>query len=96
MHVRREFPFATTAPGHRRLAYCLAISTLTVAVVLAVLDWPAVRDDAEPMPAALELLLTPEKVRRDHQPLNGWAALPHDVGRRVSPVRELPFGPLIS
>ena len=63
-----EFAFATTPPGHRRLAYCLAISTLTVAAVLAVLDWPA-RDDAEAMPAALELLLTPEKVRPRPEPV---------------------------
>jgi hypothetical protein len=63
-----ELPFATTAPGHRRLAYCLGISTLTVAVVLAVLDWPAARDAAEPMPAALELLLTPEKIRARPEP----------------------------
>lgn len=63
-----ELPFATTAPGHRRLAYCLAISTLTVAVVLAVLDWPAARGDAEPMPAALELLLMPERVRARPEP----------------------------
>lgn len=52
-----EFPVASSAPGHRRLAYCLAISTLTVAAVLTVLDWPSARDDAGPMPPPLEVLL---------------------------------------
>jgi hypothetical protein len=64
-----ELTFTRAAPGHRRLAYCIAISTLTVAALLAVLDWPPEREGAEPLPAALDLLLTPEKTQPKPEPV---------------------------
>jgi hypothetical protein len=63
-----ELAFSRAAPGHRRLAYCIAISTLTIAALLAVLDWPPERDGAEPVPV-LDLLLTREKARPVTEPV---------------------------
>jgi len=63
-----ELAFSRAAPGHRRLAYCIAISTLTVAALLAVLDWPPERDGAEPVPA-LDLLLTREEAQPRPEPV---------------------------
>ena len=64
-----EFSFTRAAPGHRRLAYCIAIATLTVAAILAVLDWPLGRDGAESPPVTLDLLLTPEEVQPTPEPV---------------------------
>jgi hypothetical protein len=56
-----ELAFTRAAPGHRRLAYCIAISTLTVAALLSVLDWPPGWDGTESLPVAIDLLLAREK-----------------------------------
>jgi hypothetical protein len=58
-----ELTFTRAAPGHRRLAYCIGISTLTVAAVLAVLDWPPQWNGGEPMQVVLDLLLRREKAQ---------------------------------
>jgi hypothetical protein len=56
-----EFTFTRASPGHRRLAYCIAISTLAVAALLSVLDWPPGQRGAESLPVAIDLLLAREK-----------------------------------
>lgn len=56
-----ELAFRSSAPGHRRLAYCVAISTLAVALVLAVLEWPADREADEAGPLVLDLVPAQEK-----------------------------------
>ena len=56
-----ELAFTRAAPGHRRLAYCIAISTLAVAALLSVLDWPPGQRGAESLPVAIDLLLAREK-----------------------------------
>jgi hypothetical protein len=59
-----EFTFTRASPGHRRLAYCIAISTLTVAALLSILDWPTEQRGAESLLVAIELLLA----RQEEQP----------------------------
>jgi hypothetical protein len=66
-----ELTFTRAAPGHRRLAYCIVISTLTVAALLAVLDWPPQWDGAEPVQVVLDLLLSREKAQPAPEPVEG-------------------------
>jgi hypothetical protein len=50
------------------LAYCLALSTLTVAILLAVFDWRYLWDHAGPVPRPLDVLLPPVKDRLEPEP----------------------------
>ena len=64
-----EFTFTRAAPGHRRLAYCIAISTLVLAALLAVIDWPRERDGAEPASVVLDLMPDREKAQPMPEPV---------------------------